>query len=433
MTVDSFIPTHAPTAWPSAHVIGPASYAYAPNFPSAALLRDVRLLLPSLLRWDGHEGPRARLTLAAGAVGITRKDYAKAERTHERGVKHRIADVDQLAAELLAKGQFPARPAPRQVITSWSRKSRANMVKSLCEIDYISPISDINPHGPMLRRGRVPAMLTLTYSGDWLTVAPNGKAAKRHLQLFFKRYWRAWGEKLKAVWKLEFQRRGAPHFHLLVVPPHGRARVGVAAGRPFKEWLSAVWTSIVAHPDPEERRRHRAAGTRIDYNEGLRAADPKRVAVYFTKHGAFHAKEYQNIVPAEWQGPGDGPGRFWGYRYVKRYVVGIELYEHDRIMAARLLRRWARAQGTTRQVPVLRTPMGRITPATYDVIGLAGAGFLSEARPGKWRSARRRVRRLASGAGWVSVNNGARFAGEIARYFELVYAWALASPYRQLS
>lgn len=430
MSIDSLTAERVRYDIPSP-TIGPASYAYIPSFPSAALLKDMRILLPSMAkRWDGHEGPRALLTLAAGAVGITRRDYAKRERTHERGVKHRIADVDQLAAELNERGRFPERPAPRQEIKSWSRKSRANMVKSLCEIDYVSPLSDINPHGPMLRRGRVPAMVTLTYSGDWLTVAPNGKAAKRHLQLFFKRYWRAWGEKLKAVWKLEFQRRGAPHFHLLMVPPHGKARAGVAAGRPFKFWLSAVWASIVNHPDPEEYSRHLKRGTNVNFSEGLRAKDPKRVAVYFTKHGAFRAKEYQNCVPVEWQGPGDGPGRFWGYRYVKRYVVGIELYEHDRIIAARTLRRWARAQGATRQVPVLRTPGGRVVPVRWDVIGLAGVGLLADGRPGRMRSARRRVRRLSSGAGWVSVNNGARFAAELGRYFELVYSWALASPYR---
>ena len=33
----------------------------------------------------------------------------------------------------------------------------------------------------------------------------------------------------------------------------------------FKSWLSLAWAEIVAHPDSEQRRRHRAAGTGVDY------------------------------------------------------------------------------------------------------------------------------------------------------------------------
>jgi hypothetical protein len=57
-------------------------------------------------------------------------------------------------------------------------------------------------------------MLTLTYPGDWLIVAPNAEVVKRHFQALCKRYGRAWGEPLIGPWKLEFQRRGAPHFHI---------------------------------------------------------------------------------------------------------------------------------------------------------------------------------------------------------------------------
>jgi hypothetical protein len=64
-------------------------------------------------------------------------------------------------------------------------------------------------------------MLTLTYPGDWLAVAPNGEAVKRHLAALAKRYERVWGEPLVCIWKLEFQARGAPHFHLSTTPPMG--------------------------------------------------------------------------------------------------------------------------------------------------------------------------------------------------------------------
>jgi hypothetical protein len=49
----------------------------------------------------------------------------------------------------------------------------------------------------------------------------------------------------------------------------------------FRRWLSITWADIVAHPDPEQRRRHRIAGTGVDYAEGIRLTDPRRMAVYF--------------------------------------------------------------------------------------------------------------------------------------------------------
>jgi hypothetical protein len=271
-------------------------------------------------------------------------------------------------------------------------------------------------------------MVTLTYPGDWLTVAPDGKTAKRHLQALRKRYVKAWGVEIHAIWKLEFQLRGAPHFHLLMVPPHGvartpgakaRAAAWVGAGLKFPQWLSAVWADIVAHPDPEQRRRHQVAGTGVDYAEGLRASDPKRVAVYFTKHGSFAAKEYQNCVPDAWQEPGKGPGRFWGYWNLARVTVGVEVTHEQADKAARIVRRWARAQGTTRQVTVVRTPLGQPRSEQALVQGLAGAQLAQAPAKPRLRTVRRRVRRLGSGRGFVSVNNGQDFALAISKALDV--------------
>ena len=55
------------------------------------------------------------------------------------------------------------------------------------------------------------------------------------------------------------------------------------------------------------------AGTAVDVLKGLRACDPKRLAIYFTKHSSPNSldyKEYQHIVPDVWRGAGRGPGRF---------------------------------------------------------------------------------------------------------------------------
>lgn len=190
----------------------------------------------------------------------------------------------------------PDKIGKKKAISEWSRKSRASMVRRLCSLDY-SPLFADDDHAP--------AVITLTYPGDWLAVAPDGASAKSHVAALRKRYQREYGMPLRGVWKMEFQARGAVHFHIFCAPPTG-------AG--FATWLSKAWADVVDAPDPTERAAHVGAGTRMDWAEGLRASDPRRVAVYFTKHGSanFGDKEYQNRPPAEWLTEGKVLGRFWG-------------------------------------------------------------------------------------------------------------------------
>ncbi|MBE5461015.1 hypothetical protein E3G69_000815 [Mycobacteroides abscessus] len=71
------------------------------------------------------------------------------------------------------------------------------------------------------------------------------------------------------------------------------------------------------HPDDKQKNQHRLAGTAIDILSGLSTCDPKRLAIYFTKHSSPNAdgdKEYQHIVPeglaaARRKGPGSILGR----------------------------------------------------------------------------------------------------------------------------
>lgn len=359
----------------------------SPSGPCPASVALAAAVLPRVTEPAGPadvqtEGPRWEIVIAPGAIQVRTVDWARASRHRERAAQRHSRDVDLLAGWLSGRGEFPGPPGRSREITGWSPKSRRHMVLTLCQLDY----------GPLFAdRTRLPAMITLTYPGDWLSVAPHGSAVKAHLKALRKRYQRAWHEDLPCVWKLEFQRRGAPHLHLLVVPPHGLS----GEGQSFPQWLSRAWAQVVAHPDPDQYRSHLLAGTAIDWTEGLRATDPKRVAVYFTKHGAASAKEYQHCVPEPWQAPGHGPGRFWGYWALRPVRAGVWVLPAEGITAGRILRRWARAQGTTRQ-----TTRKRIEQATGRV---------------RFRTSRIRVRRLPGNAGWVSVSNGPRFATELAR------------------
>lgn len=347
------------------------------------------------------EGPTWRITVAPGAMSVGTKDYTRSDRTAERQAEAGHRDADLLAVVLGETGELPEDPPSQREITQWSRKSRARMTRTLCELDYDPLYRDAA--GKLT--GRVPAMVTLTYPGDWLTVAPDGATAKKHLQALAKRYERAWGEPPVAIWKQEFQGRGAPHFHLLMSPPHGTAAVQhdprtgalrAGAGRQFRQWLSEVWADVVDHPDPEQRARHLAAGTGVDFAEGLRASDPKRVAVYFLKHNVAGDKEYQHVVPPEWQEPGKGPGRFWGYWGLSKAVATVEVTPEDATAAARVMRRWSRAQGRTRQVTKIR-----VEQATGRVY---------------YRRTRTRTTLVGRGRGWIALNDGPAFAADLARY-----------------
>ncbi len=390
--------------------------------------------------WDGREGPRPVLVIAPGVVSLGWPDVARRERTAERAqetARKRASDLGRYLAEYVGD---PAEDEPTRTVQVWSAKSRSRMTRVLAELDY----------APMLRLGLKLPMSTLTYPGDWLLVAPTGAAVKRHMTIFYRRFSRAWGFEWLGIWKLEFQRRGAPHIHLWGPRPEGpagefrrmtqvRYRKAVGDGLPYAEWLSVVWTDIVfadienamaeaetktGRPDPrrehaaEQKRRHGLAGTGVDLKEGGRMTDPKRLAVYFSKHGSYGAKEYQNEVPIEWQAPGCGPGRFWGYRGLEKATAGVELAPADAVFLARTMRRLARSQGVTRQVTVRRTVGGGQVRSKYpDVIGIAGTAYLPQTKT-RYRKVRRPVVRLASGAGFLCVNDGPSIAAGLARALE---------------
>jgi hypothetical protein len=370
--------------------------------------------------WAGEEGPRPVLTIAPGVVSMSWPDIARRERTAERAEESARKRANEMAHYLLVHGHLPEDPDPTRVVSEWSRKSRARMTRRLAELDY----------SPLLRTGLRLPMTTLTYPGAWEAVAPTGKAVKRHLDQFRKRFERAWGFAFIGIWKLEFQRRGAPHLHLWGPEPEGTAgelrrltatryRPAVGDGLEYRDWLSAVWADIVDHPDPEQKRRHRLAGTAVDFREGERMRDPRRLAVYFTKHGSFRAKEYQHQVPELWQEEGSGPGRFWGYWGLAPATAGIELDPLAAVWAGRILRRYARAQGVTQQRTVRRVRGGVPLPVG-EVTGIAGVQLLAARSGVRFRTVRRRTVRLGNGRGFLCVNDGPVLASALARALDAV-------------
>ncbi|MFC4244755.1 hypothetical protein ACFOYW_15380 [Gryllotalpicola reticulitermitis] len=267
--------------------------------------------------------------------------------------------------------------------TEWSRAARARTRWSLAAFDY-NPVFENDGQAVLVTLTMPGAM--------WEFFAPRPAAWVKMLELFQQRFADAWGSRPIAVWKTEFQGREAPHIHILMRLPEGRSagephsasrtgklrwvrhhedysellgdgnlarrdRIGGelvslnVGDLDFDQWLSLAWAKIVHRErlivdrrrvdrfklqalspvDPAFARDnfndHVVAGTGVDYPEE-RYRDPKRVAEYFSKHGAFAGKEYQNRMPSIWLDEikaGASSFHFSGAWRLKKAVSEVEL------------------------------------------------------------------------------------------------------------
>jgi hypothetical protein len=84
----------------------------------------------------------------------------------------------------------------RQPIKEFTLKARKNMLETVSRMDW--------------NKGKA-VFITLTYHH----IKPNAKDCKRDLRTFLKRLYRKYGNKA-VLWRIERQKRGAWHFHLIV-------------------------------------------------------------------------------------------------------------------------------------------------------------------------------------------------------------------------
>lgn len=305
------------------------------------------------------EGRTFRVGISPGIISCRSTEYSHRETTLNAAPERRSAAVDMLNAFQVdletgeISDEVPDLDGPsRSEITEWSAKSRANMTKTLASLDYST----------WDRADGSLAMVTLTLPGNWKPLAPDGRAFKKLIRKFEHRFRRNVGP-WRLLWKLEFQRRGAPHWHALMRVP------ALVRGQVFESWLARTWADVVdASKDIDtidddgrehsEYSRHLAAGTGVDFS-GKDFSDPRRISMYFAGHSAKSqdGKEYQHIVPPKWQRPGAGPGRFWGFCGLERAFEELEVTQRDFDRLRRELRKLARARAW--EVAVKRS-QGRI-------------------------------------------------------------------------
>jgi len=202
------------------------------------------------------------------------------------------------------RGDPPPPPkalAKREAITEWSAKSRMALKCALAKLKR-------DELGQAL-------FLTLTYPGEF--PAPDDHAIyKNHLRVFNQALARAFGA--CGFWKLEFQSRGAAHFHLIIFGLEGQ---DIEA---LRQWVSQRWFDIVGSGD----ERHRRAGTQVDKAKSINGA-----MSYLTK---YISKDDQTR-------PGNFTGRYWGRFNAQALPVcpmeSIDLTEREGIVALRWARR----------------------------------------------------------------------------------------------
>lgn len=285
-----------------------------------------RSLLGLLLPEDHHRvawadraasGEWWELTASVGSVGVRRRrDDGSQKLQPIRPVEEpEPLEVPEYGTldDARVEAAWPQREAG--IIRGFSGRSRVRMLRKMAAVDWV------NVPG-------IPEMVTLTYP----RVFPdNGPECKAHLAAFIERHRRRWGS-VRGSWKMEFQRRGAPHFHLYIFRP------SMVPIREYMAWVARAWYEVVGSGDP----LHLQAGTSVDRQFCSKVRSSRMIAWYFAKHQlkGDHGKKYQNEVPEGFR----LPGRFWG-------ILGLEAREDSVAVTAdfardlmRALRRYRRAQ-----------------------------------------------------------------------------------------
>jgi hypothetical protein len=177
----------------------------------------------------------------------------------------------------------------RGVVAGFSRKSQCRLMQNISQI----------------KRSHLPVLITLTYPGEYPI---NPLIWKRDMDTFSKRFERRFPN-AGFIWKLEPQRRGAPHFHLLAWDAE------LLPGELYRAvlpWLKSAWYEVVGSGD----QRHLWSGTRVEVARSYGA-----VAKYACKYIA---------KMAQLDGAWGNPGRWWGVTgranipYADRLSVWLE-------------------------------------------------------------------------------------------------------------
>lgn len=269
--------------------------------------------------------------IRAAMVRAARKDAGKRMRgrlakwRHERRARGRwelITTPGSIAVRSHNGTSFPVlgRRPVRGIIRGWSPRSKRRLWLRMASIPW--------PEVAYI-------FLTLTYPDDF---PHDPEVWKRHLHEFEKAWERRFGP-TRAVWVLEFQRRGAPHFHMVLVAPEAHLPI-------VRRWYAMTWHRIVTgcrgnHESaaelgagcvPWHYERHMA-------DEHCKAASGAREAISYVMREI--GKESQKTLPAflgeQKDGtPARGAGRWWGVWGFKPDESSTSITKHEYVALRRV-------------------------------------------------------------------------------------------------
>lgn len=190
----------------------------------------------------------------------------------------------------------------RGAIAGFTAKSRNRLIRTVSAV----------------RRDCLPVFVTLTFPANYPVI----EKAKKHLDNLIKRLARKF-PMVAGVWKLEPQKRGAPHFHLLVW--------GVEYAD-LVEFVPLAWYQVVQSDDPNHLAWHRGELGNEHCVQQIKTLGG--ISWYINK---YMSKE----VGAEFNW-----GRWWGVFFRDRLPLGelvnVEVTEKQAVQFIRYMRRFAR-------------------------------------------------------------------------------------------
>ena len=228
---------------------------------------------------DAPTGPAGQQRQPAGSVGgsppaagLSKPHIVTSQKPSTMGLAwYEGASLVEIRGPSRCEWSPPKSKRPRQKIQEWSASSRARFKQFMAKLNAEALSKAV--------------LVTLTYPADF--PAPEQfRIYKNHLRVFCqalaRRYPNAAG-----VWKLEFQTRGAAHYHLVVLGLSGEPLADLRA------WCSARWYELAHDGD-----RHQG--------KACCQVDPvKSKGGIMNYMGKYLSKSDQTR-------PGDFTGRYWG-------------------------------------------------------------------------------------------------------------------------
>lgn len=229
-----------------------------------------------------HNSPQIEYRAGASLLKVKRQPKQEAEEGEEK-------------REKAGNGQ------KRGAIAGFTAKSRNRLIRTVSAV----------------RRDCLPLFVTLTFPAHYPVI----EKAKRHLDNFIKRLARKFPE-VSGVWKLEPQKRGAPHFHLLVWG---------ADYETLCEFVPLAWHRVVKSDDQNHWLWHRGELGNEHCVQQIKTLGG--ISWYINK---YMSKEVGSQF--DW-------GRWWGVFFRERLPLGelvnVEVTEKQAVQFIRYMRRFA--------------------------------------------------------------------------------------------